>query len=581
MIKLFISLLLTLSVSSLAVVNAPSLTVTSVEYILCNDGNYWTIACPAAIGEPGGPPMADAITGWTNVTTALDATGSGTRIDVGGGNNDHADLSTLDPGTFTPGTVVNLFHRANPYTSKLAFVTDGTEADPIIINGVTDANGNRPEIDCDGATTVQSQDWSIYLDDLGCWTLAYSRDGGTYNDKTEWYTFQNLEMYGANSSNTYDGGLPYTQGTSTIRLQDAAHIVFQGNIFTDNDNGLFVSSANVAEHIQIRGNYFNNNGVVGSFLEHGLYLQAVSTDPVNWPNVVEGNYFGPLRSGALGLSGVKQRGTDLHIRYNTIVCFQRCIDIVEAQDELPDWIYTNFTAQQIIDRYRTSYIYGNQIIIDTPSGYFSTYPIHVGMDTGQVFPNDDQVFDANAGSAVGNPMARGYQSPVYFYHNSFYIDVGTEWRQALFDLDAGSSGASTYIGSAVASNNVWQVVGDVSATNHLIYLQQTGNLTLSGGNLLSMTNMAAGSPFEGVDQNDDPDITITGAATVTTDPLFTDVSNANIEFWNLTPQVGSPAIGAAGALPAGVPSVLLKPVPAHQGGGASTRSTTNDLGAFE
>lgn len=571
------------SLPSLAVINDPSITGLTGDYVVCADGKSYIYACPASIGVAN-PPVtatADAITGWTNVTVALDATGTGTRIDIGGGNQDYPDLSTLDPGTLGPGDVINIFHRAQPYSSKLAFITDGTEANPIIINGVTNGAGLRPQVDCEGATTVQAQDWSIYLDDLGCWTLAYSRDGGTYNDRTEWMTFQNLHMMGSSSSHTYDGGLQYTQGTSTIRLQDAAHIVFQGNLFTDNDNGIFVSSANIAEHITIRGNYFNDNGVVGSYLEHGLYFQGVSTDPVNQPNVVEGNYFGPLKVGSLGLSGVKHRGTDLHLRYNVITCFQRCIDIVEAQDELPNWIYSNFTAQQILDRYRTSYVYGNQILIDTPAGYNATYPIHVGMDTGQVYPGDDQLFDANAGAANGNPMARGYGSPVYFYHNSFFIKAGTEWRQALFDLDAGSSDASSYIGSMVAVNNVWHVVGDAGSTNNLIWLKDTGNLTLSGGNLLSQVNMAAGSPFEGTDQNDDPDIVITGAVTQTGDPLFTDTSNADIEYWDLTPLGGSPAIGAAGSLPAGLPPVLLKPVPPYLGGGASTRDSILDLGAYE
>jgi len=88
------------------------------------------------------------ISGWTGVTEPLEATGSGSRIDVGGGNMDHVDLSTLDPGLLQPGDVVNLFHRSTPYNSRLAFTEDGNQQNPIIINGVTDGVGNRPQINC-------------------------------------------------------------------------------------------------------------------------------------------------------------------------------------------------------------------------------------------------------------------------------------------------------------------------------------------------------------------------------------------------------------------------------------------------
>lgn len=534
-----------------------------------------------------------ALEGWTNVTRALSATGSGVRIDIGGGNNDHADLSTFDPGVLTPGSVVNIYHRAQPYNTKLVFHKDGTEANPIIINGVTDASGTRPQINCAGATTQNMQDGNAqWVAPYGCWVLTYSRDGGTWNDPTDWYEFRNLEMYGAGPENTSDGGIPYVNGAAPIRFNEADHIKLIGNIFRDNGNGIFIASGNRANgDFQIQGNKFIGNGVVGSYLEHNLYFQAVSDRPFS--NVVEGNYFGPLRSGAIGNSSMKHRGTDLIFRYNTVICSQRCLDLVEVQDSLPNYVFTNFSAQEILDRYRTSYVYGNQFWADDTRGYTATYGIHVGMDTGTAHPTDDQLFSSNSGAAENHVMARGYQSPVYFYNNSYYANNASQYFQSIFDGDAGSSGPSRHTVEIVAANNVIHFADTVPANQvYASHMRMTGQLTYQAKNLAFISGSAYATLNEGRDNltSDDPDITIIGGASPTLtqgltgiDPLFTDVSNADVEQISLKLQAGSSAIGQGGTLPFPMSNypVLLQPVLAVDGGGAVTRASVNNLGAFE
>jgi hypothetical protein len=423
--------------------------------------------------------------------------------------------------------------------------------------------------------------------------LTYSRDGGVYQDPVEWMEFRNLEMYGAVGGATYDNGAGvYVGGTSNIRLNESRFIKFKGNIFRNSDNGIFTSSVFPNADIWIQGNKFIDNGTPGSYLHHNLYFQAVASRPFN--NIVEGNYFGKLIDGAIGTGSLKHRGTDLIFRYNTVACFSRCLDLVELQDELPDYVYTNFSAQEILDRYRTSYVYGNQFWLDSSrtgiSG--SAYGIHVGMDTGTAAA-DDQLYSNSTPVAEGEVMARGVGSPVYFYNNSLYFNNPTEYYQSIFDLDSGSAGDSRHFGSVVAANNIIHF-DDTSAPSQAFgsHGRSTGNITYVAANTAYIPGTAAEFLYEGRDLQtlDDPEIALVGGTGVTfnqskagLDPLFTDVSNSIIELINLKPQAGSSAIGAALALPAPMTNfpVLGQPILPSLGGGVESRATTSDLGAYE
>tara|TARA_R110000851_G_scaffold327301_1_gene496646 strand:+ start:185 stop:1903 length:1719 start_codon:yes stop_codon:yes gene_type:complete len=545
--------------------------------------------------DPSGSLVPPAVVdGWTGVTFAREATGSGVRIDVGGGYNTHTDLSTLDVGTLTAGSVVNIFHRlGNPYNTKFVFHKSGTSDNPITINGVTDIAGNRPEIDFAGATTQNMQDGHVqWIAPYAGWTLTYGREDGEYGVPVQYMDFLNLDMHGAGPENVSDGGVTYVEGASPLRFNEADYVNIAGCIFRDNGNGIFMGSGQRAnKNFHIKGCKFYGNGVVGSYLEHNLYFQAVADIP--FANIVEGCYFGPLRAGAIGNSSMKHRGTDLIFRYNTVICQQRALDLVEAQDSLPAWIYDNFTAQEVLDRYRTSYVYGNQFYVDSARGYGAAYGIHVGMDTGTNHPSDDQTFGTNTGSAQGEVMARGYQSPVYFYNNSFYANNPNSFYQSLFDTDAGSSGVTRHIGQVVSANNVVHFDDtDGTSQGYVSHLRHTGQLSYQGVNHIRTNGNSYATLNEGRDSldADDPDITIIGGVSPTLeqsktglDPLFTDTVNANVELISLKLGVGSSAIGQAAALvgPMANYPVLLQPVLPSDGGGAIFRETVNNLGAYE
>jgi hypothetical protein len=592
---MFVLFSLTLVLPALAVKNAPNVTLVASDLSLCNNGTIelnYTI-CPtgwSAGALPAAP--ASAIEGWTAVTQPLDATGTGIRVDVGGGNNDLADLSTLDTATLTAGSVVNIFYRAQAYSSKLTFFTDGSETNPIRIHGVTDGSGNQPVIECAGATNVTPARWSTdYSMGYGCWVLAFTRESAwnvPANDGPSWYEFSNITIQGAHPDNTYDSAINYVSGAAGIRIANGTNFKFEGMRFLDNSNGLFSASNYVIENVEIRGSHFSGNGQVGSYLEHNVYLQAVGDSPHSI--VFEGNTMGPLRTGALGLSGGKFRGTDLVYRYNNTICWQRCLDIVEAQDELPSWIYTNFSAQEIIDRYRTSYVYGNTFKINGSLDWVGAYGIHCGMDTGQGEGNG-QVFHSSTGPAAGEPMARCAEGGVmHFYHNTVHADASVSYRNSFFDFDAASNGESLYTGRVVAANNVWQYLFSGGA-HYMQHAQYSGDVTYVGVNHANIIGTDTDTIYEGSSWDDDPTITITGdssptfVATFTSggDPLFTIDTGSDPLGFDLSPQAGSPIIGASGTLSAAMQAfpVLLQPNLPSLGGGALTRSATTNLGAFE
>ena len=558
-------------------------------------------SCPGSDGgsedNSGGPGEHDivgngnqTITGWRTVTKPLDATGTGIRIDIGGGNFDHIDLSTLDPGNLGPGDVVNIFHRLIPYNTRLAFITDGTEDHPIIINGVTDTNGNRPQINCADATTVQEEDWSSYIGgqngNHACWVLHTSQNGGTYGDPTSWVEFRNLEMYGAHPDNRaeFNGAYyNYSTGAAPIRIQTGEHITIAGSIFHHNGNGFFSADSFPNKSIKLSGNKFEDNGIADSFSQHQIYFQAVASVDEPFTNIIEGNYIAEPLPGMLG-GAVKMRGSDGIIRYNYIVGSARAIDLVEAQESLPSYIYDNFTDQQIRDRYRSAYIYGNVIMVDRDEGFGVAGPFHLSGDSPSAAVDNNTW--SGSGSNAGQVIWRGYESPVYVYHNTLWIKTDF-YRQAIFDFDLGGSGANSYTSQAQAANNLFVILNTNASDLYVTHAQHTGRIEYTGTNHLHMDNATGNSPYEGRDLNNDPDIEIVGgvAPTLITnagDPLFIQPTG-DFETRDYALDKSSSAVGAAGNLSSAMLNfpVLLQPVRPGLGGGAVERSSTNDLGAIE
>ena len=363
---------------------------------------------PPVLDGANSPPndaLASEIPGFKAVTQAMDPTGNGTRYDV----NPSDELTVVPWQSLQPGDVVNIFHRAEPYRHKIMLSEQGTAENPIVVNGVTDASGNRPVIHGDNAVTINPDAWNDAYR-TAILVLNKHHRQGTYGVNAEHYIIRNLHLVGARPSHqfTHDGVTEnYPTGARAIWSAGGQNITLEGMIFEDTGGGVFIQAADdpgaLSKHWVIRGSKFLNNGF-GSF-HHQLYFQAVS-DPGVY-NIVEGNYFGPSTA-SCSCTQIKMRSTGAIIRYNHLTGSPRIIDIVEAQDAIPGWIYANYTPQEILNYYRSSHVYGNVIDNDDAAGR----PLHFGADTF----DDDATW--GAGPAPNESGMRGDGSPTYFYHNT-------------------------------------------------------------------------------------------------------------------------------------------------------------------
>lgn len=579
-----------------AVINGANVTLTAST--LCNNGSIekrFTGGCPS--GYSAGalvvtPPAPTNSFEWTLSFEAAEATGTGIRFDVGGGNNDGTNLADVPWGSLTPGSAVNIYYRDEPYREKVIVTETGTAANPIKITGVTDPQGRFPIIDGDGATTLNFNYYSTNVQALALFEslmILYRKHidaGGVYGQTADYIEVRGLHFRNARPEHTYTrNGVTYNYEHFARGVWNYANEnnIIEGNIFENLGEGIFAGSPaeKSSKHITIRGNWFKDNGYYptepGQFASHQIYAVA-NADPDKY-NIVEGNIFDEI--GHTDVAQLKVRSVGAIVRYNLFRKGARTLDIVEAQDTLVADIFDNYTPQEILDKYRSSYVYGNTFIIDEsldPTGF--TYPFHFGWDS-------NEYYAANSGSAtaIDEPTGRGVGAPTYFYNNTVYMNVPATalWRGGLFDVDGAN--ASPYTGEVIAHNNV--IAFAPTSDARFGQLRYTGQLTWTGANLVysAPTAILAESDNYASNENagDDPAVTIINNDTrITTDPAFVDPDNANWLARDYSLDTGSPAIGAGTALPAPMSSLPPLRMPVNPATGLMpARSTLNNLGAYE
>ena len=531
------------------------------------------------------PCVIVTIPGWTSVTQAVNATGSGTRYDIGGGNNFGTELSAVPWQSLKPGDAVNIYYRATPYRHKILLSEQGTAANPIVINGVTDSSGNRPTIDAANAVTVNPGEWHTAYQ--GTLIMINKRSAtGSYGQNAKHYRIQNLRLTGVRPSNSYThNGVTsnYADWNRAIWSAGGQYFVLEGMIIENNGSGVFLQAnddpGSLSKTWTIRGSKFENNG--NGNRDHQIYFQSVS-DPGEY-NIIEGCYFGPPTPGQ-SIAQLKFRGTAGIVRYNWFNSAARTLDIVEAQDAIPDWMYTHYTAQQLLDYYRSTYVYGNVFVNDhsATGGTPSYRPLHFGADS-----FDDDALFSTAGAANGQPGMRGYGAPTYFFHNTVYFRGNSNqiWRGDLFDAENNNSpGPTPTPGAVEAWNNVFEFAGNT----RIGVMNRSGTTRFEGANLLYTNTLSVFAESDAYantgNLGDDPNVTVQyNGTTITGSAAFLDATNTNLEMKNFNLGSGSPAAGKAHALPAALSafSVDSQPVSPADGGGAVRRTRTQNLGAFE
>lgn len=343
--------------------------------------------------SPASQPAASMVS-----LAACQASGKGTDYQVGPNAGQLSALEQVPWESLKAGDTVRIFYRSTPYAGKFLIAAQGTTDAPVRICGVKGPNGERPVIT--GANAVsrtalasgygnapEHQTRSvIVIKQLGTqdWT-AYPRniqiDGLQIRSAHPNYQF--TDASGARQSYVAFGACVWVDRGQNITIAD--------NEITDCSQGIFSKSTDdgdfaVSKNLRIAGNTFSNNGISGDDHMHSSYIQSHGV-------IFEFNRYGAMRSGALGNS-IKDRSVGTVVRYNRIEAGARAIDLVEAED------FPNYAKAQAA--YRTTFVYGNQIIKNGDTG--ST--IHYGGDHNGSTP----------GAAWGEPNNR--KGTLYFFNNT-------------------------------------------------------------------------------------------------------------------------------------------------------------------
>ncbi|MFP7755924.1 hypothetical protein ACLG6S_14955 [Thermodesulfobacteriota bacterium B35] len=397
------------------------------------------------------------------MTTTCQPSGRGTDYPVGPGQS-YASLADVDWDVLGPGDTVRIHWRPQPYKEKIVIRTDGSERDPIRICGVPGPDGQRPVLDGDGARNDpdDAQAYGTYAPMEGlAMVMIWNRD---YDRKVHNIVIDGLHIRNAKNSFFYtrmNGSRDrYGDGAACIRVQAGDNIVIRDNELENCGNGIFTMSqgyneAHLTRNILIEGNYLYGHGQPGSYLEHGVYIQAIGA-------TYQYNRFGPNAPGAEGAT-LKERVAGSVIRYNWFDSGStRVLDLVEVEDAAPWYIeqaYRDWAAAEGVDidpdrlarvqaaeaAYRTTFVYGN-FIRHLGSVTPASNLIHYGWDNDPV-------------------LAR--RGTLYFYNNTMSLlnDRDDAWRIRLFDM-------YPYPGGPAAER--------VEAFNNIVYLAPE-----TGGNIPS------------------------------------------------------------------------------------------------
>jgi len=465
--------------------------------------------------------------------------GSNRTFDVGPGR-EHIELTTVPWLSLEAGDVVNIFHRSEPYRTKLGLRAQGTAAAPVIINGVTSSACERPTIS--GANAVNSDDavaaqfYSTEFTEFLGTIFLYRASTDPFGHRPTHITIQNLRITGASIEDSYTGqdGVErsFGKGAAGVYAVVVDDLTLENNEITGNGNGVFVNTKSADEtsnRIVLRRNSIYGNGTADSYLEHNLYIQARRS-------LYEGNYIGQLIEGAQG-SSLKDRSSGTVVRYNRIDAAARALDLVEIEGGV-DPVKND-------PLYSSAWVYGNVIVTDhSRPGTSGALLVHWGGD------NDPQHFR---------------NGTLYFYNNTVIINSTRAQRYwfAMFDMDNNDQ-------RVVAHSNVFANLKDafmyMGRSQGTVELQGTNWATegwgAAGGFEPDVTLIESGRMLAGADPRVGPDfVPLSGS------PLVDQATSVSM-------AAPSPAIAANLAVdeqPIGTPGVATRPL----------AGSSIDLGAFE
>lgn len=499
------------------------------------------------------------------VTEAL----SGTRTFNVGPGQTYAEPNDVPWSTLQAGDVVNIFWRSTPYVAKFGLWAQGQANAPIIINGVTDANGSRPIIDGNNAHVAPgcmpgggNDLFGVGGEGFGVITIK-RRPATPYSENPSWITIQNLEITGGLAENSFitsTGVSVLYDFSAGIWLQPANDITIRNNVIHGCAQGIFTQAKQAADgtageccqRIRLVYNRIYGNGTVANGYHHGAYMQGYDI-------ITEGNYFGTNLPGAGGAT-YKSRASKEVIRYNWMEQSSRILDLVHP--EFPDAFVT-------YPDFGTDYVYGNVLINDERIADAAWLPIRYGSDNSTANDLGGEWATDNPGLSLVSHRRR-----LYYFANTFYLRCNLpKSDQMVLKLSWPDTVCEAW-------GNIFLMRG---SNNQLNFLHVAGTLNLRGTNvILGYGNMADAATGRGATPQS---YQINRMGTViAADPLFT-----SEDFYDFALSAGSPAIDIYGTLPSGIPAQVgvdypVQGQPLRQLNGVTLRPTNigaTDLGALE
>jgi hypothetical protein len=421
------------------------------------------------------------------------------------------------------GDTVNIYYREAPYAEKFNVSAIGTEAKPVTVHGVPNAEGKLPVIDGDKAVTRTQMTYPS--DERAVINVGRANNAKhcPFGSESEYIVIENLEVMNGTDGKSYtsdDGTTRTYAGGHGIYVCLAEHVTIRNCVLRDNTEGYFFSSNEKygwTGAMVVEGCHIYNNGTVGSDLVHGSYCESIGL-------TCQYNHYGPNLQGCEG-SALKDRSAGTVIRYNWIEDGFWNIDLVDGDG----------SSKLANDpSYGGAFVYGNILVkTDKAAGHRM---LHWGGD--------------------GENKARYRSKQLEFYNNTFVDRAEGNDTTELFQ---GSVGCNAPVH---AYNNIFF---SASGVMHAAY--RTGVVKLSH-NWLS-------TGFKGADGGtaEDDGTNLTGKA-----PGFVDYAKEDYHL-----AAGSPCIDAGMALPAvDLPgNNLVREYAKHQGSVERRSDGHIDIGAYE
>lgn len=537
------------------------------------------------------------------ITYPMAASGTGVRYDC----YTDLDIDNVPWGALTAGSVVNIFYRANPYTRKLALSSNATSQNPIIINGVTDTNGNRPRFNFIGATTAKGCNPSLLPAFTGNTQYDIFNTASPYSledyagiifrvrivnfggIKPCFIQIKNIEMSGVGRSYTYvnllGNTVSYVGGSAGIRVQSGADLTIENCIITDCENGVFTQISgsdlgSTAERVTLRNCKIYDNGTPGTETEHNVYMQCINP-------IVEGCFIGKVKDTAGG-STYKSRSSGEIFRYNWVEGSARTLDFVEPEEQIDG------QPSAIIDQddYGIDHVYGNVFVTDpsvskTPLRIFRFGADHVyapgASDADQPMISVGQPGPATLLVSPEINSKKLVRQKLFFYNNTIICNSGQ--NQRMFQLTETTAIVECW-------NNLFYLssAGSSAYAAGLYFInERAGTINFRSGNLIytdtvspaaSVADFVPDGLFSAYTDTTKAFVNYQTAA-ITTNPQLTSISS-----YDYTPGESGSAISAGSiTFPAGMTSGFKNlPVeyqPVTRSNGRVARSLTTTVGAFE